>query len=250
MSTVPGPTSLRWRTLRSAAFAAIATGVAALGHVVGGGMAPDVAVLIAGGAGAWAVVIGLARRRRGPIGILAAMLACQLGFHLLFAVDAHGMTSGTHGMSAGTGGAPDAPLRMLIFHLVAAALSAVVLGHGERALFTLFAALARSIRVPAPPAAVELPPRWIARPSTSDAPRPDGPLLSTSPRRGPPAENRRLLSRCQFRVLATTGRLPCRRRTLCAHPTGNPPVQSEGFPCQSFPRGAPAAVPTDSSPSR
>lgn len=182
-----GPTSLRWRVLRAAAFAAVATEIAALGHIVGGGTSPDIAVLIAGGAGAGAVTIGLARRRRGPGAVLAAMLLCQLGFHLLFSVDTHGMTTGS--------GAPDGLQRMVIFHLVAAAASAAVLGTGERALFGLFAALVRSVRIPPPPGVVDLPPAWTARFAPLDASRPEGPLLSTSPRRGPPPGHRRPVGR-------------------------------------------------------
>lgn len=169
--------------LRSAAFAAVATEIAALGHIVGGGTSPDVAVLLAGGAGAAGVTVGLARQRRGAGAILAAMLVCQLGFHLLFSID-------THRAAAGAGTAVDLQ-RMVVFHLVAAAVSAVVLATGERALFGLFAALVRSVRIPAPPAGVDLPPAWTARVAPLDASRSDGPLLSTSPRRGPPPVCRR-----------------------------------------------------------
>lgn len=171
--------------LRSAAFAAVATGIAALGHIVGGGTSPDLAVLVAGGAGAGAVTIGLARARRGAGHIFAAMAACQFGFHLLFSID--------HGMAAGAGSTD--LRRMVLFHLVAAAASTVVLAAGERALFGLFAALVRTIGIPAPPAIVDLPPAWTARFPTSDAPRPEGPLLSTSPRRGPPRECQRPVGR-------------------------------------------------------
>ena len=173
--------------LRSASFAAVATEIAALGHLVGGGAAPDIAVLIAGGAGAGAVTVGLARRRRGPGAILAAMLACQLGFHLLFSIDVHGVATG----SDPAGGL----LPMLLFHVVAAALSTVVLATGERALFGLFAALVRSVRILRPPAAVDLPPSWTARFAPVEAARADGPLLSTSPRRGPPGGHGRPVGR-------------------------------------------------------
>jgi hypothetical protein len=129
------------------------------------------------------VTMGLARRRRGPGAILTAMLTAQLGFHLLFSIDSHGMTSGP--------GPADGLHRMAMFHLVAAAVSTVILSTGERALFGLFAALSRSVRIPVPPAAVDLPPQWTARVVPLDSPRPEGPLLSTSPRRGPPAGHRR-----------------------------------------------------------
>lgn len=178
--------------LRSAAFAAVATEIAALGHIVGGGTAPDLAVLVAGGAGAGAVTLGLARKRRGPTEILAAMLACQLGFHLLFSID-------THDMAGASGFATADALRMGTFHLVAAALSTAVLATGERTLFGLFSALARSVRIPVPPAVVDLPPRWTARFFACATARPEGPLLSTSPRRGPPGGDRRPSGRLALR---------------------------------------------------
>lgn len=115
------------------------------------------------------------------------MLTCQVGFHLLFSIDTHAMTpdSGpSHGL-----------LRMVAFHLVAAGLSTVVLAAGEQALFGLFAALARSVRILRPPAAIDLPPRWTARFAAVDASRPEGPLVSTSPRRGPPSRHRRPFGR-------------------------------------------------------
>lgn len=169
--------------LRAAACAAVATEIAALGHVVGGGGAPDLAVLIAGGAGLAAVLMGLARKRRGPLGILGAMLVSQVGFHLLFSVDSHDLV-------AAPAPAPVEPLRMVAFHLVAAAVATLVLTTGERAVFGMFAALARSVRIATPPTSVDLPPRWTARFRPFDALRPEGPLFSTSPRRGPPAADR------------------------------------------------------------
>jgi hypothetical protein len=173
--------------LRSSAFAAVAAGIAALGHIVGGGSPPDIPFLVAGAAAAGAVTTGLARKRRSPGTILAAMLACQVGFHLLFSIDTHGM--------AVVSGPADGPLRMVAFHLVAAGLSTVVLAAGERAVFGLFAALARSVRIPRPPAGIDLPPGWTARFTPLDASRPEGPLRSSSPRRGPPGLHRRPICR-------------------------------------------------------
>lgn len=175
-----GPTSSRWRLLRSAAFAAVATQLAALGHMVGGGGRPDLAVLLIGSVTIGATVTGLARRRRTWPAIFGLLAGCQVAFHLLFSVDMHAM-SGAHSFL------PADPLRMLAFHLIAAALSAWVLAGGEAALFRLFALLRRSVLVGPAPLPIDLPPEWTASFRGFRPPRPTGALLSTSPRRGPPA---------------------------------------------------------------
>ena len=177
---VSGPTSFRWRLLRSAAFAVVAAQLAALGHLVGGGGSPDPAVLLVGAATVGAVATGLTRSRRSWSAIFGVLVACQLGFHLLFSVD-------VHDMAAGRSMVPADPVRMLTFHLIAAAVSALVLAKGEAGLFLLFAALRRYVRSATTPIVVDLPPSWTVSLRHSFAPRPVGALLSTSPRRGPPA---------------------------------------------------------------
>ena len=177
---MPGPTSSRWRLLRSAAFAAVATELAALGHLVAGGGAPDLSVLLLGAAGVTATTTGLTRRRRGWPTIFGVLAACQLAFHLLFSIDVSGMTAAGPMMATSS-------IRMLVFHLIAAALSALVLARGEAAVFRLFAALRRSVQLTAAPQPVGLPPRWTAHFGALFGSRPVGALLSTSPRRGPPA---------------------------------------------------------------
>ncbi len=174
------PTSVPWRFLRSAAFAAVATSLAALGHLMGGGAAPDLAVLLVGGVTIGAMTSGLARRRRRWAGIFGVLAAAQLAFHLLFVVDGHAMAGGRSLI-------PADPAGMLTFHLLAAAAAAFVLAYGEWALFSLFSALRRCTRLLTPAAGVELPPGWTVVGRDSFAPRPGGALLSTSPRRGPPA---------------------------------------------------------------
>ncbi|WP_157695226.1 hypothetical protein [Nakamurella panacisegetis] len=171
------PTSLRWRLLRSAAFALVATQIAAFGHMVGGGGAPDPAILVIGAGSIGALVTGLTQRQRSFSSILGVMVAAQLAFHLLFTLDVHSM--------AGHSFLPDDPARMLVFHAVAAALSAVVLATGDAALFGLFRALRRAVTLRAPALAAGRP-LWTARSADVPARRPAGALLSVSPRRGPP----------------------------------------------------------------
>ena len=171
------PTSLRWRLFRSAAFALIATQIAAFGHMVGGGEAPDPAVLVIGAGTIGAMVTGLTRRQRSFSSIFGVMAAAQLAFHLLFTVDVHSM--------AGHSFLPADPRRMLVFHLVAAAASAVILATGDAALFGLFRALRRAVTL-TPPALLAAAPLWTARSADVPRRRPAGALLSVSPRRGPP----------------------------------------------------------------
>src|SRR5664279_3192904 len=113
-------------------FAALATSLAALGHVTAGGHAPDPAILIVAAALVAASVSGLAERRLSGLQITAMLAASQVCFHLLFEVTAH--QSGSVDVA-----------RMVSFHLFAAAASAWMMTVGESALFRLFAALHRLI---------------------------------------------------------------------------------------------------------
>ena len=178
---MPGPTSNSWRLLRAVAFAAIATQLAALGHLAGGGGSPDGAILLVGGATVGAIATGLTRRRQGWSGIFGVLLACQIGFHLLFSVDVH-VIAGAHPFL------PVDPFQLLTFHLIAAAVSALLLARGKSSQFGFFSALRRFVLLGSRSIVVDLPPRWISRSAGPSSPRPAGLLLSTSPRRGPPAQ--------------------------------------------------------------
>ena len=149
---MPGPTSRFWLTCRSASFALVTAYVSGLGHLLGGGSLPPIGTLL----------------------FAAAVVGAQLAFHLLFSLDAHDM-------------APlDLP-RMLAFHVVAAVLCALILAHGDRALFRLFAALHRVVdRALATPATL---PSWPRPPAAAADPfaRPAARHhCTTAPRRGPP----------------------------------------------------------------
>ena len=171
---MPGPTSRFWLTCRSASFALVTAYVSGLGHLLGGGSLPPIGTLLFAAAVVGGMVSGLARTRRGPMQMLAMVVGAQLAFHLLFSLDAHDM-------------APlDLP-RMLAFHVVAAVLCALILAHGDRALFRLFAALHRVVdRALATPAAL---PSWPRPPAAAADPfaRPAARHhCTTAPRRGPP----------------------------------------------------------------
>lgn len=169
---------MRWRLIRSSAFALVATWVAALGHLVGGGGVPDPAILFLGALVIGFSGMGLAHRQRTWPAIFGVLALSQLAFHLLFSMDVHAMSGSPM---------PDMdPLRMLALHAVAAGLSAVVLARGDAAIFALFHALTSAVLLLRPILTVDRPPSWTASFPVS-IPCPAGPLLSTSPRRGPPA---------------------------------------------------------------
>jgi len=135
VTPVQAPTSTGWRLLRASVFAVLATQLAALGHVMGGGQLPDPAVLLTIAVFLGGSLSGMAARRRTGAQIFAVLAASQLVFHIAFAVTA---THAEHG----AGGPLDAP-RMLAFHLFAALAASALMSGGESTLFRLFAALHR-----------------------------------------------------------------------------------------------------------
>ncbi len=159
-------------TCRSASFALVTAYVSALGHLLGGGPAPEIGTLLFAAALVGGSVSGLARVRRGPLQMLGLVIGAQLAYHLLFSLDAHAL-------------APlDLP-RMLAFHAVAAVLCALILARGDLALFRLFEALNRVIgRVLGVPAAVPVGPRPRLVPVDVPALAPR--WCSIPLRRGPP----------------------------------------------------------------
>jgi hypothetical protein len=178
------PTSTGWRFVRACVFAAIATQLAALGHVLGGGAVPDLDILLPVTILLGGSLTGFAGRRRSLPQIFGALAASQLLFHVAFALTTHHGGSvapaESPGAVAGTGG-------MVAFHLLAALAASWVMAHGESTLFRLFAALRRVLVPSRRPLPVRLSPRWTAV-ITGGA---GGRLLLTglgslSSRRGPP----------------------------------------------------------------
>ena len=163
-----------WRLFRAAVFAVVASQLAAMGHLLGGGHLPDVTVLITVAVFLGGSLSGLARRRRPGWQIFLGMLASQLAFHTAFEVTAH----------------HDGPMnaaRMLVFHLFAAMAASWLMAGGESMLFRLFAALHRVLaplrRIPA----IAFPPNWTAVISGDAAGgRLRVPEVSVVSRRGPP----------------------------------------------------------------
>ncbi len=184
-------TARQLRLLRAAGASGIATLLAAVSHAVGGGALPDPLFVVGLAILLIPVVSLMIGRGPGRFRIALAVLLSQGAFHLLF-----------HGLSATVGGAGAAahhghaeltiagatPLAtdtgMLAAHLVAAALTTLLLWRGERAVV----AIARWVRValqpmPASPTPVHRPPApWSDRILT-----PRAIALQPIARRGPPA---------------------------------------------------------------
>ena len=168
-----GPLSSRWRGFRAGVFAVVAALLAVGGHVIGGGEFPDAAALLSTTAVLGGSVSGLARRRRTASGIFGVLLVSQVAFHLTFVVTGHGHDSFDFS-------------RMAAFHLVAAALAALVLARGESALFVLLSFLDRvlpSVPLDSPEPATGVSGIRSTRLDAARTGRPGGGSIS---RRGPP----------------------------------------------------------------
>ncbi len=182
-------TSGALRPLRGAAVGISATVLAVTGHVLAGGRPPaptDLALLLAA---AWAVATALGGRRWGLPSLLAVLAGAQVVLHVGLAgatpVGAAGAGRAMAGMAgmAGSGGAAHGPW-MLLAHLAAALLTAVLLRRGEDWLWALLELVTRGRRAPAAPPVVR-----AGAPLPFDgtvlAPLPS-PYRSSEPRRGPP----------------------------------------------------------------
>ncbi len=103
------------------------------------------AALIGVALGSALVVAVLAARRRPPGVIMAALAGLQLGQHYLMAA-----APSDHAVSChGGGGAGHVPgWRMLTAHLLAAGLTALLIGHGETVLREFWQLLRRVVRLP------------------------------------------------------------------------------------------------------
>ncbi|MGW8484120.1 hypothetical protein ACWGJP_13395 [Microbacterium sp. NPDC055903] len=182
------------RLVRAAAASGIATILAAVSHTLGGGMPPhpllvlSVSVLLVPAAAA------LVGGRLSAARLALTVLVAQLAFHLLFHALGGGLSTAPGGITAVHDHAPvvlgpvvavapaDAP--MVLAHICAAVLTALLLWHGERAVRRVFAwvqaRLLAPLRVPAARHDVPgIPTAPLLPPSLA-------PLRSSVVRRGPP----------------------------------------------------------------
>jgi hypothetical protein len=117
------PTSSGARSVRSAAFAACAVGLALGAHATAGGGVPDLLVLLLLGVLVEAASSTFARRPRGALATALALLSVQVVLHSAFmmAAPAH-MAHGSHLHSPS----------MVVAHGIAALILGVLLARGER----------------------------------------------------------------------------------------------------------------------
>lgn len=172
------PTDGRWRSVRTCAFVLVAAQIAVTGHVVGGGMAPDLPLLLAMSALLVLALRPLAIRRYRFLVLLAAMAGTQLAFHLVLTVAAASHAGMDH----------IDPVRMLAFHAVAAAVSAGLLAHGDRMAFALCGWLTRRLPRSAPTPWIHLEPSWTAVVDRAGRLLRSRVVGSSVNRRGPPTE--------------------------------------------------------------
>lgn len=150
-------TSLRWRLVRAATLAVPSGLIALAGHLVGGGESPDLASLLLITTILGGVTSGFAGKQRSFTGILAVMAVAQVFFHLTFLATSHTAHTGHSGLAV-----PLDAGRMLLFHALAALVAAIVVAHGEQALFGLVKALHRIVTRVLGPAPVHVGPAWSA----------------------------------------------------------------------------------------
>lgn len=182
------------RLLRGSVVGLSATGLALLGHVVGGGaLPPGVPLAVLGSAGVL-VSVALSGRRWTLAPLLTVLLGSQVAAHVLLdsahpasAVPAGGAGAHRHAL-VDHAMSPGASLTMLAGHVAATALTALLLRRGEAWCWRLAALVAAPVRAA----------RLLTGPvPASDMPSLRGPvdrtlaifstLLATSqPRRGPP----------------------------------------------------------------
>lgn len=142
------------RAVRGCAFTVVSALLAIAAHVAGSGRPPQTASLVIAVVALAAASSAVADRQRGLLGVLALTGAGQLAVHLvLFGLDGH--APDPRGLPAPGAGHP---LVMIVVHVLAAAIVAIVLTGAYASAFAVAAALARVLHrslVP-PPASAPL----------------------------------------------------------------------------------------------
>lgn len=173
----------RW--VRGTTVGVVASAVSVGGHVLGAGSAPALLALTGLTSGAVLVAVALSGVRWRLASLLAVLLGAQIVFHVVLAAAHVHPAAGQAAHLSAAGGVSG---RMVTLHLVAAAVTAVLLRRGEDVCWQLTSAVARPARVArlmvtavaeqVPRPGVALQP---ARQALSER------LVDAAPRRGPPA---------------------------------------------------------------
>ncbi|WP_219465268.1 MFS transporter [Nonomuraea rhizosphaerae] len=169
------------RLARTAAFAAVCVGLAALAHALGGGSVPAPATAGLGLGAALLPALVLGGRERSPAAIGGWLVCAQLGLHELFGlygddgtayIDAH-----LHGRGLGPA------VGMLLAHLTATLVTGWWLARGETAIWALLRRL--GLRLALLPRPVAVRPPVLAIVCVRALPTPPV-FLRCVTRRGPP----------------------------------------------------------------
>lgn len=163
------------RLLRGLVTAGLSTLLIAVGHVLGGGTTPDLAVLVVLFPLLTGAVVGLADRCRSTAATLATLAGGQYALHVLLGLlHPHGPTAGPSAVT------------MVALHAAATVVVAVLLAHADRALVAVHEALRRVLlrRPFVPPA--DGPLASLFRAGDERLPRRLA-LAAVPDRRGPPA---------------------------------------------------------------
>jgi hypothetical protein len=161
------------RLARAGTVAVVTVALAALAHVLAGGALPPFVVVVALTAVVLAAAVALTARRLGPVGAVALLGVGQLAVHSAFSlvasmacmpatVHAHhpGMAMGPQAVCTAAGTVAQPVLgasAMLVLHVVATLVAALVLVGADRALWWLAAWLRPLLGRPAPVAVVVRP---------------------------------------------------------------------------------------------
>ncbi|MFF8385559.1 hypothetical protein [Streptomyces kanasensis] len=178
------------RSLRAALFAAVCVVLSATGHAVQSEHRVPVGALLVASALTWSLAWAAAGRRRGAPLIGTGLVSVQTVMHLTFTLAQHRHVPSAHHGHFGhqeqavsllpSGG-------MFAAHLGAAAVCAVWLAHGERALFRLARTAFVPLRPPLTPVRLpSAPPPPRARARAGDRRRAGAVLAHALSRRGPP----------------------------------------------------------------
>ncbi len=163
--------------VRGAGLALLCALLTAAGHAAGGGALPDPALLVVLVPLLGGVLVPLADRTRGPVGLLLVLGAAQFVLHHLLELLHPAHTAGPAPVHGG---------RMLAVHALVTVLIAVAVRGADSAVAAVASALARVLprRTGPLPAARPLPPARPAGPATGL--RLAAALSSAHARRGPP----------------------------------------------------------------
>lgn len=170
--------------LRASVLAGLCAVLTTLGHLAGGGVAPDLAVLVVLLPLLAAVFTTLADRARTGLGTIAVLGLGQLALHQM--VELLNPTHPAHAGHHATG--PDLPAGagMVAAHAVATLVTAAALRYADHALYWLRATLRRMVSRRPPVLCADRPLATLATPEPAVALRLARALAGAQVRRGPP----------------------------------------------------------------